>query len=209
MASSGVRQRQGDRAISRFDRVARLAVQMSVSPGWTVCEGPIGPLTVVAGPKGITNIHFSGHAPRLLEATRRPMRDVVEQVEAYFAGERQAFELDLDLRGTPLQSEVWRQLLEIPYGTTTTYGEVAGRIEEALYDPGLEPCKRPRVVGAAIGRNPVPVVVPCHRVIGADGSLTGYFGGLQRKQTLLDLESRSAARAPESARANHQLAMSI
>lgn len=167
---------------------------MSVSPGWTNCESPIGLLTVVAGPKGITNIHFPGHAPRLSEVARRPMPETVDQLEAYFAGERQAFELDLDLRGAPFQRAVWRQLLEIPYGTTTTYGEVAGGIDEALYDPDLEPYKRPRVVGAAIGRNPVPVVVACHRVIGADGSLTGYFGGLQRKQTLLDLESKSAVK---------------
>ena len=116
------------------------------------------------------------------------MPDVVDQLNAYFAGERQAFELDLDLRGNPLQRAVWDQLLEIPYGATTTYGEVAGRIDEALYDADLEPYKRPRVVGAAIGRNPIPVVVACHRVIGADGSLTGYFGGLERKRTLLDLE---------------------
>ncbi len=162
---------------------------MGVSPGWTIFESPIGPLTVVAGPKGLTNIHFPGHAPRLSEATRQPMREAVDQLGTYFAGERQAFKLELDLRGTPLQGEVWRQLLEIPYGATTTYGKVARRIDESLYDPNLEPYERPRIVGAAIGRNPVPVVVPCHRVIGADGSLTGYFGGLQRKRILLDLES--------------------
>jgi methylated-DNA-[protein]-cysteine S-methyltransferase len=195
-------------AISRFDRVGRLATEMSIPPDWTICESPIGPLTVVAGPKGITHIHFHGHAPRLSEAARQPMREAVDQLEAYFAGERQTFELDLDLRGAPLQREVWRQLLEVPYGTTTTYGEVAGRIEEALYDPDLEPYKRPRVVGAAIGRNPVPVVVACHRVIGADGSLTGYYGGLRRKQTLLDLESKMAAgQEPEPPRAKHQLTM--
>lgn len=161
---------------------------MSTSSAWTVCESPIGPLTVVAGPKGITHIHFDGHAPRLPDTERRPLRDVVNQLEAYFAGEREAFELDLDLRGAPLKRAVWSRLLAIPYGTTTTYGQVAKQIDEALYDPELEPYRRPRVVGAAIGGNPVPVVVPCHRVIGADGSLTGYFGGLERKRTLLRLE---------------------
>lgn len=171
-------------------------------------ESPIGPLTVVAGPKGVTNIHFSGHSPRLAEAARRPLREAVDQLEAYFAGERRTFELDLDLRGRPLQQAVWRQLLEIPYGATTTYGEVAGRIDESLYDSDLEPYKRPRVVGAAIGRNPVPVVVACHRVIGADGSLTGYYGGLWRKRTLLELESGGAAgRTPDPAQANHQIAL--
>lgn len=181
---------------------------MSLSPGWTICESAIGPLTVVAGPMGIANIHFSGHSPRLPEAEKKPLREAVDQLDAYFAGERQTFELDLDLRGTPLQSAVWRQLLQIPFGMTTTYGEVAGKIDEALYDTELEPYKRPRVVGAAIGRNPVPVVVPCHRVIGADGSLTGYYGGLQRKRTLLALEGASAAGgAPGSDAEDPQLAM--
>ena len=125
-----------------------------------------------------------------------------------FAGEREAFGLDLDLRGTPLQRAVWGRLFEIPYRATTTYGEVAARIDESLYDPGLEPYERPRVVGAAIGRNPVPVVVPCHRVIGADGSLTGYFGGLERKRLLLDLEGgRFGAGASGPAKANPQLSL--
>jgi methylated-DNA-[protein]-cysteine S-methyltransferase len=132
---------------------------------------------------------------------------VIEQLGAYFAGERHGFELDLDLRGTPFQREVWRHLLEIPYGSTTTYGEMARRVDESLYSPGLEAFERPRVVGGAIGRNPVPVMVPCHRVIGADGSLTGYFGGLQRKQTLLDLESAGQVSEPEAV--NQQLAMSV
>jgi methylated-DNA-[protein]-cysteine S-methyltransferase len=161
---------------------------MNDLPGWTICESPIGPLTVVTGPNGITHIHFPGTSPRLAEGKRQPLQDVVGQLAAYFAGERRAFELDLDLRGTPFQREVWRQLLEIPYGATATYGQIAARIGESLYGPDLEPYERPRVVGAAIGRNPVPVVVPCHRVVGADGSLTGYYGGLARKKTLLDLE---------------------
>jgi methylated-DNA-[protein]-cysteine S-methyltransferase len=181
---------------------------MRISPGWTVCESPIGPLTVVAGPNGITNVHFSGRSPRLPEAARQPLREAVDQLQAYFAAERRTFDLGLDLHGTPLQSEVWCQLLEIPYGTTTTYGEIAGRIDGSLYSPDLELYERPRVVGAAIGSNPVPVMVACHRVIGADGSLTGYFGGLRRKQALLDLESGAAAgEAPNPAPANHQLAM--
>ena len=181
---------------------------MSTSPGWTTYESPIGPLTLVAGPKGITNIYFPGRLPRLSENTRQPLREAVDQLEAYFAGEREVFELELDLRGTPLQSAVWQQLLEIPYGATTTYGEIAQRIAASLYSPDLEPYKRARVVGAEIGRNPIPIVVACHRVIGADGSLTGYYGGLQRKQALLDLESRrSTGGAFEPAGSNHQLAM--
>jgi methylated-DNA-[protein]-cysteine S-methyltransferase len=183
---------------------------MSLSPSWTVFESPIGPLTVVAEPKGIANIHFPGTSPRLSEAARQPLPGIVEQLEAYFAGERQVFELDLDLHGSPLQLAVWRQLLEIPHGATATYGQIASRVDESLYDHDLEPYERPRVVGAAIGRNPVPVVVPCHRVIGADGSLTGYYGGLERKRVLLELEGRRVVDgAVEPTRSSRQLALSI
>ena len=132
------------------------------------------------------------------------MPEVVDQLDAYFAGERKTFDLDLDLRGTPLQKLVWERLLEIPYGATTTYGNLAKRIDDSLYPDGVEPHERARLVGATVGRTPTPILVPCHRVIGADGSLTGYGGGLQRKQALLDLESGGAAEhAPEP----RQLAM--
>jgi methylated-DNA-[protein]-cysteine S-methyltransferase len=161
---------------------------MSDSPGWTIYESPIGPLTVVAGPRGITSIRFPGTSRPLAEAARRPLAEVVGQLDGYFAGERQEFDLGLDLRGAPLQREVWRRLLGIPYGATATYGQIAARVDASLFDAGIEPHERPRFVGAAIGRNPVPIVVPCHRVIGADGSLTGYYGGLERKKRLLDLE---------------------
>lgn len=156
---------------------------------WTVYESPLGPLTVVAGPRGVRDVHFAARGLRLDGALRRPLPLVVEQLEEYFAGERQAFELDLDLRGTPLQQAVWARLREIPYGTTTTYGQLAGGIEDALYPEGLEPYKRVRLAAAEVGRTPTPILVPCHRVIGADGSLTGYGGGLRRKRALLDLES--------------------
>jgi methylated-DNA-[protein]-cysteine S-methyltransferase len=177
--------------------------------GWTVEESPIGPLTLLAGPRGITNVHFDGHAPRLPEAARRPLPGPVGQLREYFAGRRQAFELDLDLRGAPLRLALWQRLLEIPHGETATYGEIALQIDESVYDPDLEPYRRARVIGAAIGRNPIPVVVPCHRVIGADGSLTGYYGGLERKRVLLELEGwtapgRASKRSPDS-----QLAMGL
>jgi methylated-DNA-[protein]-cysteine S-methyltransferase len=175
---------------------------------WTIYESPLGPLTVIAGSAGVRNVNFPGRSQRLVESARRPMPEVVDQLDAYFAGERKAFDLQLDLRGAPLQKRVWERLLEIPYGATTTYGELAGRIDESLYPDGLEPYKRVRLVGTAIGRTPTPILVPCHRVIGADGSLTGYGGGLQRKQALLDLESRGAVgRAPVAGWASRQLTM--
>lgn len=161
---------------------------MSAAPAWTVIESPVGPLTAVAGPAGLANVYFAGHTPRLEPGARRPLPKLEEQLQRYFAGELRAFELPLDLRGTPLQLAVWQRLSTIPYGETSTYGEIAAAVAEALYEPGVEAYRRPRVVGAAIGANPIPVIVPCHRVIGADGSLTGYYGGLERKRTLLRLE---------------------
>ncbi len=175
---------------------------------WTIYESPIGPLTLVAGPKGLTNLSFPGRMSPPPEAAKRPMREVTDQLEAYFAGERTAFELQLDLCGTQLQQAVWRELLEIPYGTTTSYAELAARIDESSYRSDVEPYRRARVVGGANGRNPIAIIVPCHRVIGADGSLTGYGGGLRRKQALLDLERASAAGgAPDTALCNRQLAI--
>jgi methylated-DNA-[protein]-cysteine S-methyltransferase len=172
---------------------------------WTTYQSPVGALTVVGGPGGVSNVHFPGRSPRLARSTQRRMPNVTDQLAAYFAGERQSFELKLDLRGDPLQELVWRMLLEIPYGTTTTYGELAARIDDALYPAGLEPYRRARIVGAAVGRTPTPILVPCHRVIGSDGSLTGYGGGLQRKRALLELEGAGAT--GESAEVNRQLAL--
>jgi methylated-DNA-[protein]-cysteine S-methyltransferase len=165
---------------------------MSETPThWTVYESPIGPLTLIAGPRGLTDLSFPGHRRPPSEAAQKPMPEVAEQLDAYFAGELRDFDLPLDLRGTPLQVAVWRALLEIPYGETASYGEQAVRIDPDLFDADVEPWQRARVVGAANGRNPVSIVVPCHRVIGADGSLTGYGGGLDRKRALLDLERQA------------------
>lgn len=161
---------------------------MATSLRWTQVDSPIGPLTALAGPAGVVRISFADSMPAPDPAARQALPRLETQLERYFAGELRAFELELDLRGAPLQLAVWRQLLEIPHGETRSYGEVAERVEESLYEPDLEPYRRPRAVGAAIGRNPVPIVVPCHRVIGADGSLTGYYGGLERKRKLLELE---------------------
>jgi methylated-DNA-[protein]-cysteine S-methyltransferase len=155
---------------------------------WATYESPLGRLTLLAGPVGISHLYFKGRSPQVAEESRREMPEAARQLDDYFAGRRKSFDLDIDLRGTAFQLEVWRLLREIPYGTTTTYGELARRIDDRFYPRNLEPFRRPQVVGAAIGANPVPILIPCHRVIGADDSLTGYLGGLQRKQVLLDLE---------------------
>lgn len=173
--------------------------------GWTVCEGPVGPLTVVADLAGIQGVWFEGQAPRLEPEGRRRMPAVEGQLAEYFAGQRRAFELELDLRGEALQLAIWSRLREIPYGETTSYGELTRRIEPGLFPAGLEPYKRVRLVGSTIGRTPTPILVPCHRVIGADGSLTGYGGGLGRKRTLLELER--AVAGPPAAEETDQLAL--
>ncbi len=112
-----------------------------------------------------------------------PVPNLLQQLEDYFKGKRQTFDGSLDLIGTPFQKQVWQQLLQIPYGQTTTYGELA----QAIGRP-----KAVRAVGGAVGRNPVMIVVPCHRVIGKDGSLTGFGGGLPLKKELLSLEQENA-----------------
>jgi methylated-DNA-[protein]-cysteine S-methyltransferase len=175
---------------------------------WTVYESPLGPLTVSAGPSGLRGVYFPRCGPQLDERLRRPLPAVTSQLDEYFAGERRAFELDLDLHGTPLQLGVWERLREIPFGKTVSYGELAGQIDESAFPRGVEPYQRARIVGSAVGKTPTPIIVPCHRVIGADGSLTGYGGGLQRKQALLDLEQRVVlGRAPEPAWEERQIAM--
>jgi methylated-DNA-[protein]-cysteine S-methyltransferase len=148
---------------------------------WAVYESPIGALTLHASAQGLTGLGFPGRTAPLPEAAHDPaaLAGAVAQLDEYFAGERARFDLALDLRGTDFQRAVWEQLRGIPYGTTVAYLELANRIGR----PDIV-----RAVGAAVGRTPVPIVVPCHRVIGSNGSLTGYGGGLPRKRALLDLE---------------------
>jgi methylated-DNA-[protein]-cysteine S-methyltransferase len=154
---------------------------------------PVGPLTIAGDGETVSNLRMTDQTyapPDQLEWREDPLAfpEVVAQLEAYFAGERTAFDVPLDLRGTDFQQLVWRALLEIPYGETRTYGELA----RAVGRPNAA-----RAVGLANGHNPVGIIVPCHRVIGADGSLTGYGGGLERKRALLALEQ--ARRAPHLA----------
>ncbi|MFE0513107.1 methylated-DNA--[protein]-cysteine S-methyltransferase [Streptomyces sp. NPDC058964] len=153
---------------------------------WTTAEGPLGPLLLTADPDGaLTSLSVPGQkgGRTVLDGWRRdpgPFRAAEEQLAAYFAGELKEFRLDLRSDGTEFRERVWAALDSVPYGATTTYGEIAARIGASR--------AAVRAVGGAIGANPLLVLRPCHRVIGADGSLTGYAGGLDRKVRLLTLE---------------------
>ena len=147
---------------------------------------PLGPMIVAATDKGLAGVWFEGqrHLPDSSAwplAPRHPvLRKAIAQLDEYFAGRRTAFDLPLDLHGgTAFQQSVWQALQSIPAGGTTSYGSLS----QSIGNPAAV-----RAVGAAVGRNPLSIVVPCHRVLGADGSLTGYAGGLKRKSALLELE---------------------
>jgi methylated-DNA-[protein]-cysteine S-methyltransferase len=150
----------------------------------TTVDSPLGELTVVARDGALTGLYFPQHrrgpaADAIGEHTSEGFDEVRKQLGEYFAGTRTVFDLPLAPRGDEFYQQVWAQLLTIPYGETRSYGQLA----RALGDPGLA-----QAVGTANGRNPISIIVPCHRVVGADGNLTGYAGGLERKRFLLDLE---------------------
>jgi len=157
-----------------------------------VMDSPIGPLTIVTGPGGLSQIRFGPSEPDGGVRSVRATATVVSQLNEYFNGRRQTFDLELAPRDTAFQQAVWRALVEIPYGETSSYGSIAGRIGR----PGAG-----RAVGAANNRNPIPIIIPCHRVIGAGGELTGYAGGLQAKARLLELEG--AVMTKEAPAASH------
>jgi methylated-DNA-[protein]-cysteine S-methyltransferase len=153
-----------------------------------VVDSPIGELTLVAEADRLTGIYFPHHwyqpdPGTFGERGEEAFGAVKRQLAEYFAGDRDAFDLPLDARGDEFQHRVWELIGAIPYGRTITYGDLARQLG------GQVPA---REVGAAVGRNPLSVVVPCHRVVGQDGRLTGYAGGLARKRFLLDLEERTA-----------------
>lgn len=165
-------------------------MQRKAHARWTIAESPVGDLRIVARGEAIAAIEFS---PFSSDAEGRPLgeradsdpllTEVVSQLGEYFAGERRDFDLPLEPAGSEFQRSVWSQLERIGYGETASYGDVAralGKTNAAS-----------RAVGLANGSNPIPIVIPCHRVIGADGSLTGYAGGLERKRILLELEQDS------------------
>jgi methylated-DNA-[protein]-cysteine S-methyltransferase len=172
---------------------------------WTTMDSPVGELRIVAnrvgGQDAITAIDFVGgfsdgdlvqsSTAHAVARAGRPigdrddhnplLREAVRQLTAYFARDRKEFDLPLAPHGTPFQRRVWDELREIGYGRSASYGEIAGRL--GMTGHGA------RAVGLANGRNPIPIVIPCHRVVGSNGSLTGYGGGIERKQTLLGLET--------------------
>jgi methylated-DNA-[protein]-cysteine S-methyltransferase len=158
-------------------------------------SSPLGSLLLTSDGTALTGLFMTRLAERSApDASARwtqddaPFREVCEQLNAYFEGEATSFGLELNLVGTPFQRRVWRELCNIPYGCAISYAELARRIGQ----PGSS-----RAVGGANGRNPISVIVPCHRVIGADGGLGGYGGGLDRKRWLLEHEAEVLARHPE------------
>jgi methylated-DNA-[protein]-cysteine S-methyltransferase len=158
-----------------------------MSLSYKLVDSPIGRLKLVASDRGLVAILWENDRPRrvrLDDLTDDPIHPVLAQTEQqlaeYFAAERKAFTVPLDMRGTPFQKQVWQALLGIPYGETRTYGQLAIQ----LGNP-----RATRAVGAANGRNPVAIIAPCHRVIGFSGKLTGFAGGLEAKAHLLNLEA--------------------
>ncbi len=153
----------------------------------TVVDSPVGPLTLVAADGVLTGLYMDSqrHMPPAeifgdgVEDTGEFFAEPSRQLRDYFAGQRTEFDMPLTLVGTPFQRRVWAALQEIPYGETVSYGELAQRIGRPT---------AARAVGLANGRNPVGIIVPCHRVVGSDGSLTGYGGGVERKERLLAFE---------------------
>lgn len=153
----------------------------------TVVGSPLGDLTLVADDGSLTGLYFPHHWYRPDPAGFGPrddagFGDATAQLGEYFAGERTEFDLPLDPRGDGFQQLVWKLISRIPYGQTTSYGELAQQLGDGVLA---------KDVGQAVGRNPLSVIVPCHRVVGKDGQLTGYAGGLARKRFLLDLEQRA------------------
>ena len=168
----------GDNAVE-FCPPARILV-----PTWSRILSPVGDLLLISDGEALSGLYLEGarHAAEI-PAGARPddgaLGEAAIQLAEYFAGERFAFSLSIAPVGTEFQRRVWRALVAIPYGATCSYGELAAEIGRP---------SAPRAVGAANGRNPISIIVPCHRVIGASGSLIGYGGGLERKATLLDFE---------------------
>jgi methylated-DNA-[protein]-cysteine S-methyltransferase len=162
---------------------------------YTYMESPVGRLLLVGSENGLAGVHFvNGKSPTIVQKDwlldNSFFADAINQLTAYFNRQLTEFDLEFDLQGTPFQIEVWRALQEIPYGKTISYGELARRINRPL---------AVRAVGAANGQNPIAIIIPCHRVIGSNGKLTGYGGGMENKEILLALEGAEKASTPAQA----------
>lgn len=158
---------------------------------YTVIDSPIDPLMLTSDGTALTGLYMTPHqygptvaTDWLRDDNAAPLPEAVRQLKAYFAGELSSFDLPLRPQGTPFQQRVWAELCTIPFGVTISYGELARRLGDV---------NASRAVGLANGRNPISIIVPCHRVIGANGKLTGYGGGLPRKQALLAFEAQVRA----------------
>lgn len=162
-----------------------------------VIDSPVGELTIVRDDDGLTGLYFPQHwthpdtsafGPRVDPADDHGFDEALTQLDEYFAGERREFGLPLNPHGSDRARQVWQLLAEIPYGQTTTYGALARQLGHGI---------SPRAIGGFVGHNPLSIFIPCHRVVGSTGKLTGYAGGLERKQRLLELEN--AVPAPAAA----------
>lgn len=168
----------------------------TLTPTWhSVITTELGPLSVVRDQSGLKGLYFPHHWYRPAQETFGPRRDdgfddTIGQLDEYLAGQRREFDIPLSVHGDPFQETVWQLIAEIPYGDTITYSELAAQIAGGV---------TAQQVGAAVGRNPLCIIVPCHRVVGAGGKLTGYAGGIARKRFLLDLERDHACRSSGSA----------
>ena len=166
--------------------------QSMTTESYSYAATPLGRVLVITAGDELIGLHFDGHArtPQLGGRTNgsgATLTAVADQLDEYFRGVRTGFELPIRLEGTPFQLAVWSALRDIPFGQTSTYAEIAARIDRP---------RAVRAVGAANGQNPISIVVPCHRLIGANGDLTGYGWGLERKRTLLELEGADLERRP-------------
>lgn len=147
-----------------------------------IVPSPVGPLTLTQEDQALTGLHFGEHPQQGAEGPTPLLEEAARQLEEYFAGQRKEFSLPLAPKGTEFQLRVWQALLQIPYGETRSYGELAAMVGNP---------KACRAVGGANHRNPLSILIPCHRVVGTGGSLTGYAGGLNVKEFLLKLESEA------------------
>lgn len=147
-----------------------------------IVPSPVGPLTLTQEDQALTGLHFGEHPQQGAEGPTPLLEEAARQLEEYFAGQRKVFSLPLAPKGTEFQLRVWQALLQIPYGETRSYGELAAMVGNP---------KACRAVGGANHRNPLSILIPCHRVVGTGGSLTGYAGGLSVKEFLLKLESEA------------------